>query len=190
MLEVVYTFEWWWSLWRLDEGLRRCMPLNLGGVRCVLSSSAYMLAIDAFGTCESIAMVEWGVSERWRLVIAWYCGCDCWKLELQRHCTHDVMHVEHVYFENVGRCFNLLVGIDSKLWAKVVSLSSTFSTSSLMVLLKNLSVKCSEDAALLCIIWVLISRTGACAKRMAIWFGAVSSMLLLCGMKSIFLPRM
>ena len=79
------------------------------------------------------------------------------------------------------------------LLVRVVSLSSTVATKSLMVLVKTFSESKGEETAVLCMAWAFWARTyrtGACANRIAVGFGAVPSMLPLCGKKSTRLPRM
>ena len=74
----------------------------------------------------------------------------------------------------------------------VVSLPSTVSTNSRMVLVKSFYETRGEEAALL-MAWAfcaMTSRTGACARRMAVGLGSILSMLPLWGIKSTRLPRM
>lgn len=78
------------------------------------------------------------------------------------------------------------------LFVRVVSLSSTVATKSLIVLVNSFSETKGDEVAL-CIAWAFCartSRTGACASRIAVGFGEVPSMLPLCGKKSTRLPKM
>ena len=79
------------------------------------------------------------------------------------------------------------------LLVRVVSLLSIVSANSLMVLVKSFSETSGEDAVVLLMAWIfcaITSRTGAWASRMAVWLGAVPSILPLCGTKSTRRPRM
>ena len=79
------------------------------------------------------------------------------------------------------------------LLVRVVSLSSIESAKSFMAFVKIfLETRNAETLVLptACVFWAMALRTGAWARRIAVGFGAVPSMLPLCGTKSIRLPRM